>query len=365
MFNESKRQSTSSESSPSARLKISSIWDEVTLSHLNIKALYQFIKTRGNVTEHNDEGYSLLYLAAHNNSLEALRMLLLQPGIETNATNGPHFELALHAACSQGHSEAVEILIENGSPLDNVDELGHTPLMNAIFSKSEECVKMILEHGVNTSKVDNGGNSLLHLVASNNVPQVVPLLVENNVPIDGHNARGLSPLAVAISYGHKETALALINAGADINGKTRLGTVLHYAVTWNRLEIIQKLIECSCNVQVLNAMEETPLYVAVQQRKIDLVKCLVEQAKADPCFPNGANISLLYAASHGYTEICEIVLSPNTTPYFIQTAAKMSASGGYVLTEKFLQRKYEEFVKSKAVDEVTFDSLIKTFSDEE
>ncbi|CAO3665201.1 unnamed protein product [Rhizopus stolonifer] len=267
-------------------------------------------------------------------------------------SNGPHHELPIHAACAQGHSEAVEILIENGSIVDATDELGHTPLMNAVFSGSEECIKMILDQGADPTTVDNGGNSLLHLIASSNIVNAVPLLVKRGIPLDGHNTRGLSPLAVAISFGHVETALGLIEAGADVNGRTRLGTVLHYAVAWNRLDVTQKLVEGKCEVQVLNAMEETPLYVAVQQRKIDLVQYLIEQGKADPCFPNDANISLLYAASHGYTEICKFVLSPNTSPYFIQTAAKMSASGGHLLTEKFLQEKYEEFTKEQDNDDV-------------
>ncbi|KAG1047569.1 hypothetical protein G6F43_009986 [Rhizopus delemar] len=351
-----------------ARRKTDNLWDNIALSHLHIKTLYQYIKSNGDVDAVNNEGYGLLYLAAHNKNLEALCMLLLQRGTNVNKTHGPHAELALHAACAKGHLDAVELLIENGSLVDVKDALGHTPLTNAILSGSGECIAFILQQNADASVIDSQGNSLLHLTASSNVVQAVPLLVSKQVPVDGHNQRGLSPLAVAISFGHSETALALIDAGANVDGKTRLATVLHYAVTWNRFEVVKKLVESHCQVNVLNAIEETPLYVAVQQRKIDLVRYLVEQAKADPCFPKNANLPLLYAASHGYTEICKLVLSSNTSSYFIETAASMSARAGHQQTEKFLREKCQESVTTTTVhenDDAAFRSLIHTFSDEE
>ncbi|KAG1090106.1 hypothetical protein G6F42_019787 [Rhizopus arrhizus] len=124
------------------------IWDSINLEKLDIKALYQYIKSRDNrVDVLNSDGYSLLYLAAYNKSVEALRILLLQPNMDVNQLNGPHHELALHAACSKGLFDAVELLIENGSVLDVKDSLGHTPLTNAIFSCSLPCVELLIESG--------------------------------------------------------------------------------------------------------------------------------------------------------------------------------------------------------------------------
>ncbi|KAI7905221.1 ankyrin repeat-containing domain protein [Cokeromyces recurvatus] len=264
--------------------------------------------------------------------------------MDVNFLNGPHHELALHAACAKGLYDAVELLIENGSLLDTKDSLGHTPLTNAIFARSLPCIELLINYNgspADVSVIDDQGNNLLHLAATNNFASAIPLLIKKGVPIDSHNQRWLSPLAVAISFGCLDAANALIEGGADVNGRTRFATVLHHAVTWNRLEVVKKLIELNCNVNVVNILEETPLYLAVQQRKIDIVRYLIEEGKADPCFtvnnlPNTSNLPLLYAANHGYTEICRLLITQNTSTFFIQTSANMSRRAGYPLTEEFL-----------------------------
>ncbi|GAA5807546.1 hypothetical protein MFLAVUS_000910 [Mucor flavus] len=354
------------------------IWNSINLDKLDIKAFYQYIKSKDNSVHITDRlGYSLLYLAAYNQSMEALRILLLQPAMDVNRLNGPHNELALHAACSKGLYDAVELLLENGSIVNIKDSLGHTPLTNAIFSNCFQAVEFLINNGAaDVSVIDEQGNSLLHLAASNGFTAVIPLLIEKGVPVDNHNTRGISPLAIAISLGYIDTAKSLIDGGADVNGKTRFATVLHHAITWNRLEIVKKLVELQCNVNVVNVLEETPLYLAVQQRKIDIVRFLMAEANADPCFmpnnpANTTNLPLLYAANHGYTEMSKILITPKTSNFFIQTSIDMSKRVGHLGTEEYLNEQLinrlqvSTPVESNDIRDEDFASLFKSFSDEE
>ncbi|KAI8346754.1 ankyrin repeat-containing domain protein [Blakeslea trispora] len=383
-------QSQSSKRSKSTEDRDGDVFEYITLDNLDIKALYKYIRSKdSDVHVTNKEGYSLLYLAAYNKNLEALRILLLQPNMDVNKLNGPHHEIALHAACSKGLYDGVELLVENGSELNMKDSLGHTPLTNAIFSGSLACIELLLanERGVDLSVIDEQGNNLLHLAVTNNFAKCIPLFIKKGVLVDEHNYRGLSPLAIAISLGYIETAIALIDNGADVNGRTRFATVLHQAVTWNRIEIVKKLIECNCNPNVVNLLEETPLYLAVQQRKIDIVECLLE-AKADPCYmpdspDNTTNLPLLYAANHGYTEMSKLLITPKTSSFFLQASIDMSARAGHPMTEKSLAEevalrpldKESETplttvttttgTDEKQSDDIVFASLFNTFSDEE
>lgn len=352
------------------------IWKSINLEKLDIKAFYQYIKSKDNsVHIIDDDGYSLLYLAAYNKSMEALRILLLQPNMDVNRLNGPHNELALHAACSKGLYDAVELFLENGSLINVKDSLGHTPLTNAIFSNSLLAVEYLINTGeADVSIIDEQGNSLLHLAASNSFESVIPLLIRKGVSVDNHNQRGISPLAIAISLGYMDTANALIDGGADVNGKTRFATVLHHAITWNRLEIVKKLVELNCDVNVVNVLDETPLYLAVQQRKIDIVRFLIEEAKADPCFmpgneSNTTNLPLLYAANHGYTEMSKLLITPKTSNYFMQTSIDMSNRVGYLGTEEFLKEQLLNRLQApediNTIKDEDFASLFKSFSDEE
>lgn len=356
---------------------ISNFWSSINLEKLDIKAFYQYIKSKDNsVHVVDDAGYSLLYLAAFNRSMEALRILLLQPNMDVNRLNGPHNELALHAACSKGLYDAVELLLENGSIVNIRDSLGHTPLTNAIFSNSLPSVEYLINVGkADVSVIDEQGNNLLHLAASNNFSAAVALLTEKGVSVDEHNQRGLSPLAIAISLGYIDTANALMEAGADVNGKTRFATVLHHAITWNRLEVVKKLVELNCNVNVVNVLDETPLYLAVQQRKIDIVRFLIEEAKANPCYmpsnaSNTTNLPLLYAANHGYTEMSKLLITPSTSNFFIQTSIDMSKRVGHFTTEEFLKEQLELRITQESETPTTtkeedFASLFKSFSDDD
>lgn len=360
------------------------IWTSINAERLDIKALYQYIKSKDNSCQVvNKEGYSLLYFAVYNKSMEAIRILLLQPNINVNFLNGPHLESAIHVACVKKLSDAVELLIENGAVLDVKDALGHTPLFNAVFSNSIDCVKLLLKsgRGIDVLGTDKLGNTLLHIAASINFSEAIPLLIAHNIPVDIHNQRGLSPLAVAISLGYLDTANALIDNGADVNGRTKFATVLHYAVTWNRIEIIKKLVELNCNVNVVNLIEETPLYLAVQQRKVDIVKYLIQEANADPCYTldptNTTNLPLIYAANHGYTEICKLLITENTSKFSIQSSAEMAKRAGFPSTAKFLNDTIAGKSRQSSIsiegnndltskdEEVAFDTLFNTFSDEE
>ncbi|CAO3652793.1 unnamed protein product [Cunninghamella blakesleeana] len=323
------------------------IWNSIGLNSLDMKVLFQYIKTKGDLGITNNEGYGLIYLAAKNNSLEALRILLLQTDSLVNDPNGPFSELPLHAAASVGNFDAIELLLEHGSKVDLQDTLGHTPLSNSLFSSNYSCTELLIKSDSPIDTVDNQGNTLLHLAVSNHFTKAIPLLIQHGVSIDQANYRGLSPLALSIGFGYKDVVDELIKGGADVNGKTRFGKIVHHAVTWNRIDALESLLNAGADVNVVNAMEETPLLVAVQQRKIDMVRFLLKHG-ADPCFSpeddtasssSSPNVSLLYAANHGCTELCSLLINEKTSLYFIRQAADMSERASFPLTAKYLRNR--------------------------
>ncbi|KAI8096259.1 ankyrin repeat-containing domain protein [Halteromyces radiatus] len=335
----------------------SALWKAITLTSLDMKALYQYIKTKGDLSETNEDGYGLVYLAARNNSMEALRLLLLTSELDVNTIHGPHKELALHAAASAGSFDAVELLLEHGSDVNLKDTLGHTPLSNSLFAKSLPCTQLLIDAGAALDTIDAQGNTLLHLAVSNQFSEVIPIFMERGVPVDQNNHRGLSPLAIAIGLGYGSIMTRLLEGGADVNGKTRFATVLHHAVTWNRMDALEALINGGAEINVTNTMEETPLLVAVQQRKIDMVRYLMEHG-ADPGYNNGnnntsTNTPLLYAANHGCTELCTLLVTPETSTYFMQIAADMSERASFTATANYIQSKINERLAIQSTSETT------------
>jgi ankyrin repeat protein len=338
-----------------------SIWEDLNLESINMKRLYQYIKQSGPLDIQDKDGYGILYLAAKNRSIEALRILVLQPTIEVNVVNGPHNETPLHAAAQTDNTDAVELLLDNDALVDIPDELGHTPLYDATFARSVDSMKLLLNAGARCDTVDSQGNCLLHIAVSQDFGDGIDLLVEHGCNVNTTNSAGISPLANSIQLNYPKTMKKLLSHGADPNSRAKYNrSMLHHAVTWNRLDAVVALLEAGCDVNVVNAMDETPLLVAVQQRKIDIVNRLI-QAGADPHIGAGGvwqstNLPLLYSANHGYAEMCSMLVSDKTSDFIIKFAAELgqrSANSPYtthVLANKLKARKEATITEGEEPD---------------
>ena len=70
---------------------------------------------------------------------------------------------------------------------------------------------------------------------------------------------GSTPLITAATFGNKEAAQALIDAGADLSIQNNDGsTALHAAAFFCRVEIVQQLIDAKADKTLLNNFGATP-----------------------------------------------------------------------------------------------------------
>lgn len=89
-----------------------------------------------------------IHLAAERGSAAIVEMLL-ENGTEVDALNQTD-QTALHCASRSGHDAVVKILLEKGSFVNAVDENKHTPLHGAAAHGYEAIVWMLLRAGANT-----------------------------------------------------------------------------------------------------------------------------------------------------------------------------------------------------------------------
>ena len=124
--------------------------------------------------------YDPVTIAAVANDEETLA-LLLRLGASARNITSPYDGTALIAAAHLGHVGVVQQLIAAGAPLDHVNNLHWTALIEAIVlgdggPRHQACVRALLEAGASTQLTDREGRAPLALARTRGYTRMVELL---------------------------------------------------------------------------------------------------------------------------------------------------------------------------------------------
>ena len=155
-------------------------------AHFGHQAAAQaLIKGGANPNALDAQRYDIVTIAAVNNDLPMLK-LALAGGCDPRAITSPYQGTALIAAAHLGHVEVVRVLIAAGAPLDHVNNLGWTALIESIV-------------------LGNGGR---------NHTDTLDALVKAGASVNIADRQGVTPLGHAKSRGYGEMVRILESAGA-------------------------------------------------------------------------------------------------------------------------------------------------------
>ncbi len=132
--------------------------------------------------KHQEAARALIRLGANPNTLEAQRFdvvtiavvqndldmlkLLLEAGASARNVVSSYDGTALSMAARLGHTEAANILITAGAPLDNVNRMGWTALIEAVVlgnggANHVAIVEALVKAGADTDIADRNGRTAL------------------------------------------------------------------------------------------------------------------------------------------------------------------------------------------------------------
>lgn len=128
--------------------------------------------------------YDVITIAAVANDLALLKLALQLGGNPGNVTS-LYDGTALIAAAHLGHAEVVSVLLEAGAPVDHVNNLGWTALLEAVIlgDGSENYIKTVshlLAHKANRKLADRKGITPLQHAKAFGYSQIVELLADRS-----------------------------------------------------------------------------------------------------------------------------------------------------------------------------------------
>ena len=148
-------------------------------------AAQALIRLGANPNALDAQRYDIITIAAVNNDLDMLK-IAIEGGGDARAVTSPYAGTALIAAAHRGHVEIVRALIAAKAPLNHVNNLGWTALLEAVV-------------------LGNGGA---------NHTAIVDALVKANADVNVPDRHGTTALGHARSRGYSQIARILERAGA-------------------------------------------------------------------------------------------------------------------------------------------------------
>jgi ankyrin repeat protein len=243
------------------------------------------------------KGFAPVHFAVANPNPQVIQVLI-DAGADINAVTDDG-KTPLDFANEGGNSQVIQLLqalgAKTGSQVNlknKEDEVG--PVLALIETNTEGCpdvtgrkfwskvtvedaLRCYIRLGLNVNAKDKSTYSPLHKVVNHKVAQAL-IEAGANVNVKTRGGLGATPLHYAAERGNNALVTVLVKAGADVNARGG-GTPLMWASRQGHVKILQVLIDAGANVDATNGLssgnggDSTALHLA---RDVKTVQLLIE-----------------------------------------------------------------------------------------
>ena len=141
----------------------------------------------------------------------------------------------------------LEFYIQNGDSIDDIDEYGFTPLIEAAITRQLNIAKLLIDKGANVNKADVTGRTPLHWAVDNADLEMTKLLLQHNADANAYSSAGLSALVYPILRAQPEIKHLLYQHHAKLD----------FAMDFIYAKLIGHRFELEGDVDILNAQGES------------------------------------------------------------------------------------------------------------
>jgi ankyrin repeat protein len=217
---------------------------------------------------------------------------------EQNALKRSWTFILLSFVLSVGISDIV-----HGSEWDGVDGA----LRSAAYDGDVQRAKAALAAGANINgQTESDKPTPLMYAAKNGHISVVRFLLMRGASANVFTSNGQSAIALALQHGHPDTAVVLLEHGANPNTRSdATGLTLLEGAAWHGYtELFNKLLENGAN---LDLGDLTALEIAAQLGRVQMVEELLRRGADVNLNPDGQLSALDVAKIEGHTDVIEML----------------------------------------------------------
>lgn len=189
-------------------------------------------------------------------------------------------------------------------------------LIESSINGRSDIAELLLAAGANVNAFGEDGHTALHNSMQHGRVRVMALLLEHpDIDVNAYfppASYKMTPLHYAAEAGLTDCVeLLLAKKGVNVDAVASNGcTPFYYAVSRNRLEEIQLLLNARANVNLPDEDGRTPLDIAVMKAQIDIVELLLDAPGIDvnAAYNQWGFTPLMQAAGRGYSDVVSLLL---------------------------------------------------------
>ena len=223
----------------------------------------------------NDIPVLTLQAACRDGDAQAVKVVLCQ-GVSVQHRDEQNENTPLHTACENGQTQIASLLILLGAEVDTRNKDGVTPLHLTCKFGHKETAELLLRRGSKVDTPDTAGVTPLHWACQRGYTATAGLLTEHDADVNAaRNSDGSTPLHLACQFGHKDVAALLTERGAGIDNTNKDGfTPLHFARSSGLVETAQLLMRRGAEINAETGTGPRPLHLACLSGQSDAVSVL-------------------------------------------------------------------------------------------
>ncbi len=152
-------------------------------------------------------------------------------------------------------TELVATSGESGNLTNEAQEVNFKPIHSAVrWNKPVDEVEQLLVSPAAVNCIDeSNGNRPIHIASQNGHNDLVKLLIRKKADLMVKNMKGNTALHMAVGYDYYETALLLMNAGADAEALNDSGVAAKFGLEGDKAIGIAALAAASSHSDVVHA----------------------------------------------------------------------------------------------------------------